>query len=210
MVKEFIVPLEKQISNEQGEKQVPEKETQEIVGQKRRARTCTGTSSTSASKKMIAAGGTRRSKRVKVAHTRYVPVEEVSYYWPSSHYAFSGVVKMHPTLTASPPLDNISATDDIMVMDGSNEDVNTSSSRRVLAAAAAPRVNKRKKVTRHLMSASKISWRSKQSLDTAMCLKHSQEAMSTFLWENGAIISDSLTKLSKREEARVANFPKLT
>ena len=35
--KEFIVPLEKQISSEQEEKQVVQKETQEIVGQKRRA-----------------------------------------------------------------------------------------------------------------------------------------------------------------------------
>ena len=144
LVKEYIVPLEKQISNEQGEKQVPEKETQEIVGQKRRARTCTGTSSTSASKKMIAAGGTRRSKRVKVAHTRYVPVEEVSY-WPSSHYAFSGVVKMHPTLTASPPLDNIRATAETTVMIGINEDGNTSSTRRVLAVAATTRVTQRRK-----------------------------------------------------------------
>ena len=38
LVKEFIVPLEKQISSEQEEKQVVENETQEIVGQKRRAR----------------------------------------------------------------------------------------------------------------------------------------------------------------------------
>jgi len=60
LVKEFIVPLETQISEEE-EKQVVEKETQEIDGQKRRACTCTGTSSTSsASKEMVAAGGTRR------------------------------------------------------------------------------------------------------------------------------------------------------
>ena len=39
-----------------------------------------------------------------------------------------------------------------------------------------------------------------------MCLF--QETISTLLWENGAIISDSLTKLSKREEDRVINFPK--
>jgi len=45
------------------------KTLQEIVGQKRRART--GTSSNSASnEQMVAAGGTRRSKRVKVAPTR--------------------------------------------------------------------------------------------------------------------------------------------
>ena len=54
LVKEFIVPLEKQFSGEKGERQVVEKDTQEIVGQKRRAHT--GTSSTSASKKMVAAG----------------------------------------------------------------------------------------------------------------------------------------------------------
>ena len=63
LVKEFIVPLEKQINSEHEEKkQVAENETQEIiVGQKRRSRTCTGTSSTSsASKEMVAAGGTRR------------------------------------------------------------------------------------------------------------------------------------------------------
>jgi len=64
--KEFIVPLEKQINSEQEEKhQVVEKETQEIVGQKRRART--GTSSSASKEEMVAAGGTRRSKRVKVA-----------------------------------------------------------------------------------------------------------------------------------------------
>ena len=81
LVKEFVVPLETKISIEQEEKQVVEKEreTQEIVGQKRRARTCTGTSSTSSSaskEQMVAVGGTRRSKRVKVAPIRYVPVVE--------------------------------------------------------------------------------------------------------------------------------------
>ena len=60
------------------------------------------------------------------------------------------------------------------------------------------------------MSASKISWRSKKSSGTAMCLKHVQGTISTFLWENGAVISDSLTKLSKRKEVRYADFPKLT
>ena len=34
--------------------------------------------------------------------------------------------------------------------------------------------------------------------------------ISTFLWEIGANISDFLTKLSKREEDRIINFPKLT
>jgi hypothetical protein len=81
LVKEFVVPLEKKISIEQEEKQVAEKEreSQEIVGQKRRARTCTGMSSTSSSaskEQMVAVGGTRRSKRVKVAPIRYVPVVE--------------------------------------------------------------------------------------------------------------------------------------
>ena len=72
------------MSCEQEEKQVVETETQEIVGQKRRARTCSGTSSTSsASKEMVAAGGTRRrSKRVKVAvkvtPAYYVPAGEES------------------------------------------------------------------------------------------------------------------------------------
>ena len=52
------------------------------------------------------------------------------------------------------------------------------------------------------MNASKTLCRSKQSLDTAMCLKHVQETISTFLWDYGAKIPDSVTKL--------ANFPKLT
>ena len=61
-----------------------------------------------------------------------------------------------------------------------------------------------------LMSASKISWRSKQSLGTATCLHHSQVAISTLLWGYGAMISDGLTKLSKREERRDVNYPKQT
>ena len=60
------------------------------------------------------------------------------------------------------------------------------------------------------MSASKISWRSKQSLGTATCLHHSQVAISTLLWGYGAMISDGLTKLSKREERRDVNYPKQT
>ena len=60
------------------------------------------------------------------------------------------------------------------------------------------------------MSVSNISLRSKQSLGTAMCLEHVQETIRTFLWDIGAIIWGCLTKLSKREEVRVANFPKLT
>ena len=112
---EFIVPLEKQMSCEQEEKQVVEGETQEIVGQKRRARTCSGTSSTSsASKEMVAAGGTRRSKRVKVAvkvvPAYYVPAEEESL--EAWSYASSGVVIRNNALTFAPrPLDSsISAT----------------------------------------------------------------------------------------------------
>ena len=138
MVKEFIVPLEKQISSEQEEKQVVENEPQEIVGQKRRART--GTSSTSASKEqMVAAGGTRRSKRVKVAPTRYVPVvEEES--WTTSLNASSGVLIRDTTLAAS-PLDESGATADGEI---SNEAADKDSSQRVLAVAAATRANTRR------------------------------------------------------------------
>ena len=132
--------MEQQISNEQEEKQVVENQTQEIVGQKRRAHAVT---SSSASKEMVAAGGTRRRKRVKVAPTRYVPAEEES--WTTSPHASSGVVTRNTTLPASPPLDNISASDETTVMNGINEDVNTSSTRRVLAVAAATRVKRRRK-----------------------------------------------------------------
>ena len=135
MVKEFIVPLEKQISSEQEEKQVveKEKETQEIVGQKRRARSCTGTCSTTSSsskEKMIAVGGTwRRSKRVKVAPTRYVPAEEEE----SLEECF--VIRNIALTAASRPL-NVS-----------NEDTNIGSSRRVSAVAAATTmVHKRRNV----------------------------------------------------------------
>jgi hypothetical protein len=59
---------------------------------------------------MVAAGGKRRSKRVKVAPTRYAPVvEEES--WTTSPHASSGIVTMHTTLAASSPLDESSATD---------------------------------------------------------------------------------------------------
>jgi len=119
---------------------VVENQTQEIVGQKRRAHAVT---SSSASKEMVAAGGTRRRKRVKVAPTRYVPAEEES--WTTSPHASSGVVTRNTTLPASPPLDNISASDETTVMNGINEDVNTSSTRRVLAVAAATRVKRRRK-----------------------------------------------------------------
>jgi len=152
--KEFIVPLEKQISSEQEEKQVVQKETQEIVGQKRRACTInlsviitdtTSISTSSASTEMVAAGGTRRSKRVKVAPTRYVTAEEES--WTVSPHDSSGVVTRNTTLTASrPPLDHSSATtDETVILNGRNEDVNIISSQRVSAVAATTRVNKRSK-----------------------------------------------------------------
>jgi hypothetical protein len=130
LVKVFILPLEKQISSEQEEKQIPEKETQVIVGQKRRART--DTSSSASNEQMVAAGGTRRSKRVKVAPTRYAPVAEDES-WTTSPHASPGIVTMHTTLTASPPLENSIATDET-TMNGSNVDTNISSSRRVVAA----------------------------------------------------------------------------
>ena len=148
MVKEFIVPLEKQISIEQEEKQVVEKETQETVGQKRRAcGTGTGTFSSASKEQMVAAGGTRRSKRVKIAPTFYVPaVAEESL--EASPLASSSVVTRNTALTAAPPLDESSATADgeITPMNGSNEDVDQDSSRRVSAVAAATRANKRSKV----------------------------------------------------------------
>jgi hypothetical protein len=148
LVKEFIVPLEKHINSEQEEKQVveKEKETQEIVGQKRRARTIdtnSGESSTSASKEMVAVGETRRSKRVKavvkVAPTYYVPVEEES--------LEARVVIRNTTLTTDTPrpLDHSSATDETIEMNVSNEDTNIGSSRRVSAVAAATMVDKRRK-----------------------------------------------------------------
>ena len=102
LVKEFIVPLEKQINSEKEEKQVSEKETQEIVGQKRRSRTGKSKTSTSnASTECVAAGGTRRSKRVKVAPTRYVQAAgEKS--WPISPHASSGIlVTRNTTLTVT-------------------------------------------------------------------------------------------------------------
>jgi hypothetical protein len=144
LVKEFIVPLEKQIRSEQDEKQVVENETQETAGKKRRARH-TGMSSASKAE-MVAAGGTRRSKRVKVAPTRYAPVVEEEL-WTASPHASSGVVTTRNIAALAPsPLDESSATDgEITPMNVSNEDVNISSSRRVSAVAAATRANKRSK-----------------------------------------------------------------
>jgi len=145
LVKEFIVPLETQISSEQGEKQVVEKETQEIVGQKRRARTGT-TTSTSSSKGMVADSVIRRSKRVKVAPTRYAPVVEDES-CPVSPHASSGIllVTRNIILTASPPLENSSATTDEIMVHGSNEGANPGSSEGVSAVAAATRLHKGKK-----------------------------------------------------------------
>jgi hypothetical protein len=149
LVKEFIVPLEKQISSEQEEKQVveKEKETQEIVGQKRRARTykCTSGTSCASKEQIVAIGGTRRSKRVKVAPTRYATVveEEIR---EASPLDSSGVVIRNNALTASHrPLDHSSATDET-TMNVGNEDTNTGASRRVSAVAAATMVHKRRKV----------------------------------------------------------------
>ena len=61
-----------------------------------------------------------------------------------------------------------------------------------------------------LMSASKISWHSKQSLVTALCLKQSQETISTILSGVGAVIWGGHIKLSKREKRRDVNYPKQT
>ena len=150
LVKEFIVPLEKQLSSEQEEKQVveKEKETQEIVGQKRRARTCKGTSTTStsnASKEMVAVGGTRRSKRVKVAPTRYAPVVEVEVWTPSPHTSSGAVISNTALTAAARPLDHSSATDET-TMNVSNEDTDTGASRRVSAVSAVTMVHKRRTV----------------------------------------------------------------
>jgi hypothetical protein len=142
LVKEFILPLEKQINSAQEEKQVivKEKETQEIVGQKRRACSCTGTSSTSnASTEMVAVGGMRRSKRVKVAPTRYDPVVV------EESLEACDVIRNNALTAAPRPLDHISATDET-TMNVSNEDMNIGSSRRVSAVAAATLVHKRRKV----------------------------------------------------------------
>ena len=145
LVKEFIVPLEKQIRSEQEEKQVVENETREIVGQKRRARH-TGMSSASKAE-MVAAGGTRRSKRVKVAPTRYAPVVEEESLEALPLNSSAGVLIRNTSTLAASPLDESSATADgeITPMNGSNEDVNIRSSRRVSAVAAATISNKRSK-----------------------------------------------------------------
>ena len=124
-----------------------EKETQEIVGQKRRARTGT-TTSTSSSKGMVADSVIRRSKRVKVAPTRYAPVVEDES-CPVSPHASSGIllVTRNIILTASPPLENSSATTDEIMVHGSNEGANPGSSEGVSAVAAATRLHKGKKLS---------------------------------------------------------------
>ena len=120
-----------------------ENQTQEIVGQKRRAFLDTS----SASEEMVAVGGTRRSKRVKVAPTRYIQAEEESL--EASPLDSSGVV-IRNIILATSPLDESSepADGEITPMNGSNEDADNDSSQRVLAVsavAAATRVNKRSK-----------------------------------------------------------------
>jgi hypothetical protein len=106
--KAFLQQQQKINSKEQEEKQVAvvlkkEKETQEIICQKRHARTEKDTASTRTSaspEQMIPAGGTRRSKRAKVAPTRYAPaVEEES--WESSPFDSSGVATRKTALTAA-------------------------------------------------------------------------------------------------------------
>jgi hypothetical protein len=139
LVKEFIVPLEKQINSEQEEKQMVEKETQEIVGQKRRACTIDTSSTSNASKEqMVAVDDTRRSKRVKVAPSLYVPAEEES--------LEACFVMRNNALTAAPrPLDHISATDET-TMNVSNDDMNIGASRRLSAISAATLAQKRRTV----------------------------------------------------------------
>jgi hypothetical protein len=92
---------------------------------------------------MVAAGGTRRSKRVKVAPAYYVPVAEEESSTPSPH-ASSVVVTVHTTLTASPPLENSIAASDETTMNGSNEDRKIGFSRSISAVAAATMVYKRR------------------------------------------------------------------
>ena len=83
---------------------VVNKETWEIVDEKRRARTCTCPSSTSSatSTEMVSvdAGTRRRSERVKVAPTRYASEVEEELLEASPH-ATSGVITMHTALTAA-------------------------------------------------------------------------------------------------------------
>jgi hypothetical protein len=123
---------------------VVENEIQETAGQKRRARR---TGMSSASKEMVAAGGTRRSKRVKVAPTRYAPVVEEESLEALPLNSSAGVLIRNTSTLAASPLDESSATADgeITPMNGSNEDVNIRSSRRVSAVAAATISNKRSK-----------------------------------------------------------------
>jgi hypothetical protein len=202
LVKEFIVPLEKQINSEHEEKkQVAENETQEIiVGQKRRSRTCTGTSSTSsASKEMVAAGGTRRSKRVKVTPTRYAPVVEEESLEASPHASSSVVIT---TLAASLLDESSSATGDgeITPMNGSNDDVNIRSSRRVSAVAAATRSNKRSKGYKTFDERHKDLMSFKAEFGHCNVPQTNSRNNKNYSLGRG-----SLSKLSNWEEVRVAN-----
>jgi hypothetical protein len=97
--------LENPIRSEQEETHTveKEKETQEIICQKRHARTEEDTANTRTSaspEQMIPASGTRRSKRVKVAPTRYAPVAEEES-WESSPLDSSGVATRKTALTAA-------------------------------------------------------------------------------------------------------------
>jgi hypothetical protein len=117
---------------------------------------------------------------VKVVPAYYVPAEEES-------------LEAWLALAASPPLYNNSATDGEITMNVSSiEDANTGSSPARASAVAAS-----KKRLQNWMSASRTLWRSKQSLGSVICLKHSQVTINTLLWDNGAVIRGGLTKLSK-------------
>ena len=97
---------------------------------------------------MVAPGGKRRSKRVKVAPTRYDPVVEEESLTGSPHASTSSgvLVTMHTTLTASPrPLENSIAADETTI-NVSNEDTNIDSSRASAVAAAAAMIRNRRKV----------------------------------------------------------------
>jgi hypothetical protein len=199
LVKEFIVPLEKQIRSEQEEKQVVENETREIVGQKRRARH-TGTSSAS-KEQMVAVGGTRRSKRVKVAPTRYAPVVEEESLEALPLNSSAGVV-IRTTALAASPLDESSATGDgeITPMNGSNDDVNIRSSRRVSAVAAATRSNKRSKGYKTFDERHKDLMSFKAEFGHCNVPQTNSRNNKNYSLGRG-----SLSKLSNWEEVRVAN-----
>jgi hypothetical protein len=143
LVKEFIVPLEKQISSEQEEKQVPEKHYRRLSA-KRDVHVQARLVIVHQMNKWLLPVGQGEASGSRLLPPDYAPVvEEES--WTTSPHASSGVVTRNTTLTASrPPLENSSASDET-TMNG-NEDVNISSSRRMVAVAAATRVHKGSKV----------------------------------------------------------------